>query len=135
MDNKPNYDKFYMYSKRQIDIRWEVNTVDIGIENLPSIFTDLGDLVENLPETFVPELYIYEVKSVEIGKMTTTKHGVCIKSKRFTIDSIINLFTQDPEIIRKLPHWLVLERLRSESGVNSTLNKNGYVFTENNRKG
>lgn len=136
MDNKinTNYEKFYTFSERYIPPEYEVNALNVSVENTPSIFTNLSDLVENLPEAHVPELYIYEVDHVEIDSMMPIKHGVCIKSKRFTISNIVNLFKQDPEIIRKLPHRLVLERLRSESGVNNTLkefalNKEEYLGT------
>ena len=113
MNNKPNYDNFYIYSERYIEPEYEVNALNVSTENTPSIFTNLSDLAENLPEDAIPELYIYEVKNVEISTMTPAKHGVCIKSKRFIIDSIVNLFTQDSEIIKKLPNWLVLKRLQS----------------------
>ena len=88
--------------------------------------------MENLPETAVPELYIYEVKNVEISTMKTTKRGLCIKSKRFTIDNIINLFNQNPEIVKALPHWLIEIHLKSEFGEDSTLkefalNKEKYL--------
>lgn len=118
MDNKINtsYDKFYTFSERYIPQGYEVNALNVGIENTPPIFTNLSDLVENLPETNLPGLYIYEVDHVEIDKMMPTKHGVCIKSKRFKINSIVNLFTQDLEIIKKLPNWLVLKRLQSNPG-------------------
>lgn len=53
--------------------------------------------------------------------METTKHGLCIKSKKFTIDNIINLFNQNPEIIKILPHWLIEIHLKSEFGDDSTL--------------
>ena len=53
--------------------------------------------------------------------MMPAKHGVCIKSKRFKIDSVINLFAQDSEIIKKLPSWLIPKNLQSESGKNATL--------------
>ena len=115
MDNKinTNYEKFYTFSERYIPPEYEVNALNVGIENTPSIFTNLSDLVENLPETNLPELYIYEVDHVEIDKIMPIKHGICIKSKRLKINSIVNLFTQDPEIIKKLPNWLVLKRLQS----------------------
>lgn len=121
MYDKTNYDKFYMYSEKYINIGYEVNILNFDVKNLPSIFTDLNDLVENLPKTPTPELYIYEVKNVEIGTMETTKHGLCIKSKKFTIDNIINLFNQNPEIIKILPHWLIEIHLKSEFGDDSTL--------------
>lgn len=116
MDNKinTNYEKFYTFSERYIDPGYEVIAIDVGVENTPSIFSDLRDLVENLPEAHVPELYIYEVDHVEIDKIMPIKHGVRIKSKRFKIDSIINLFAQDPEIIKNLPSWLILKRLQSD---------------------
>lgn len=111
MNNKinTNYEKFYTFSERYIPPEYEVNALNVSIENTPSIFTNLSDLVENLPETHVPELYIYEVDHVEIDSMMSIKHGICIKSKRFKISSIVNLFAQDPEIIKKLPSWLVLK--------------------------
>ena len=111
MDNKinKNYEKFYTFSERYIPPEYEVNALNVSIENTPSIFTNLSDLVENLPEAHVPKLYIYEVDHVEINKMMPTKHGVCIKSKRFKISSIVNLFAQEPEIIKRLPSWLVLK--------------------------
>lgn len=108
MDNT-NYNKFYTFSERYIPPEYEVNTLNVSIENTPSIFTNLSDLAENLPETHIPELYIYEVDHVEIDSMMPVKHGVCIKSKRFKISSIVNLFTQDSEIIKRLPSWLVLK--------------------------
>ena len=116
MDNKNNtsYEKFYTFSERYIPPEYEVIAIDTDIENTPTIFTNLSNLAENLPETFVPELYVYEVNHVEIDKMLPIRHGVCIKSKRFKIDSIVNLFIQDPEIIKKLPNWLVLKRLQSD---------------------
>ena len=116
MDNKinTNYEKFYTFSEKYIPLEYEVNALNVGIKNTPPIFTNLSDLVENLPETHVPELYIYEVDHVEIDKMMPIKHGVGIKSKRFKIVSVINLFTQDSEIIKKLPNWLVLKRLESD---------------------
>ena len=122
MDNKNiNYEKFYTFLERYVDAEWEVNAINTGIKNTPTIFTDLRDLAEGLPETDLPELYIYEVNHIEIDSMMPMKHGVCIKSKRFTIDSIVNIFAQDPEIIKKLPSWLVLKKLQSESGENATL--------------
>lgn len=132
MDNVTNYEKFYTFSERYIPPEYEVIAIDVGIENTPSIFTDLRDLVETLPETLSPWLHIYEVRDIEISTMEPTKHGVCIKSKKFTISNIVNLFKQDPEIIKRLPHWLVLERLRSESGAKLTLkefalNKEEYL--------
>lgn len=132
MNNNINYDKFYMYHDHYIEPEYEVNILNFGVENLPSIFTDLNDLVKNLPESPIPELYIYEVKNVEISTMETTKHGLRIKSKRFTIDSIINLFNQNPEIIKKLPHWLIEIHLKSKFGEDSTLkefalNKETYL--------
>lgn len=138
MDNKINYDKFYMYHERYVEPGYEVNILNFDVKNLPSIFTDLNDLVENLPETTVPELYIYEVKNVEISTMETAKHGLCIKSKKFTIDNIINLFNQNPEIIKKLPHWLIEIHLKYEFGEDSTLkefalNKDAYLGTFCNR--
>lgn len=116
MDNKinTNYEKFYTFSERYIPPEYEVNTLNVGIKNTPSIFMNLSDLVENLPETHVPELYIYEIDHVEIDNMMPVKHGICIKSKKFKISSIVNLFAQDPEIIKKLPNWLVLKRLQSD---------------------
>ena len=116
MDNKSNtnYEKFYTFSERYIPPEYEVNTLNVGIKNTPSIFMNLSDLVENLPETHVPELYIYEIDHVEIDNMMPVKHGICIKSKKFKISSIVNLFAQDPEIIKKLPNWLVLKRLQSD---------------------
>ena len=115
MDNKinTNYEKFYTFSERYIPPEYEVNALNVNIENTPSIFTNLSDLVENLPETNLPELYIYEVDHVEIDKMMPVRHGIHIKSKRFKISNIINLFAQDSEIIKKLPNWLVLKRLQS----------------------
>ena len=115
MDNtiNTNYEKFYTFSERYIPPEYEVNALNVSVENTPSIFTNLSDLVENLPEAHVPELYIYEVNHVEIDKIMPIKHGICIKSKRLKINSIVNLFTQDPEIIKKLPNWLVLKRLQS----------------------
>lgn len=59
MYDKTNYDKFYMYSEKYINIGYEVNILNFDVKNLPSIFTDLNDLVENLPKTPTPELYIY----------------------------------------------------------------------------
>ena len=116
MDNKinTNYEKFYTFSERYIPPEYEVNALNVDIKNTPSIFTNLSDLVENLPEAHVPELYIYEVDHVEIDNMMPVKHGICIKSKRFKISSIVNLFAQDSEIIKKLPNWLVLKRLQSD---------------------
>ena len=118
MDNKinTNYEKFYTFSERYIPPEYEVNALNISIENTPSIFTNLSDLAENLPEARVPELYIYEVDHVEIDSIMPIKHGMCIKSKRFKIVSVINLFAQDSEIIKKLPNWLVLKRLQSNPG-------------------
>lgn len=115
MDNKinTNYEKFYTFSERYIPPEYEVNALNVSIENTPPIFTNLFNLAENLPETDLPELYIYEVDHVEIDSMMPVKHGICIKSKRFKISSIIDLFAQDPEIIKKLPNWLVLKRLQS----------------------
>lgn len=116
MDNKinTNYEKFYTFSERYIPPEYEVNALNVSIENTPPIFTNLFNLAENLPETDLPELYIYEVDHVEIDNMMPVKHGVCIKSKRFKISSIVNIFTQDSEIIKKLPNWLVLKRLQSD---------------------
>ena len=116
MDNKinTNYEKFYTFSEKYIPPEYEVNALNVGIENTPLIFMNLSNLVENLPETHVPELYIYEVDHVEIDKMMPIKQGVCIKSKRFKVVSVINLFTQDSEIIKKLPNWLILKRLQSD---------------------
>lgn len=123
MDNKinTNYDKFYTFLEKYVNPDYEVIALNVDVQNAPSIFSDLRDLVENLPETHVPELYIYEVDHVEIDKMMPVKHGICIKSKRFKIDSVVNLFTQDPEVIKNLPSWLVLKNLQSESGENATL--------------
>ena len=111
MDNKinTNYEKFYTFSERYIPPEYEVNALNISIKNTPSIFTNLFDLAENLPEAHVPELYIYEVDHVEIDKMMPVKRGVCIKSKRFKISSIINLSAQDPKIIKKLPNGIILK--------------------------
>ena len=127
-----NYDKFYTFLEKYVNPDYEVIALNVDVKNAPSVFSDLRDLVENLPETHVPELYIYEVDHVEIDKMMPVKHGICIKSKRFKISSIVNLFAQDPEIIKNLPSWLVLKRLQSESGENATLkefalNKEEYL--------
>ena len=108
MDNT-NYNKFYTFSERYIPPEYEVNALNVSIENTPSIFTNISDLVENLPEDHLPELYIYEVNHVEIDKMMSTEHGIHIKSKRFKISNIVNLFAQDPEIIKRLPSWLILK--------------------------
>lgn len=123
MDNaiNTNYDKFYTFLEKYVNPDYEVIALNVSVQNAPSIFSDLRDLVENLPETNLPELYIYEVNHIEIDKMMPVKHGVCIKSKRFKIDSIVNLFAQDPEVIKNLPSWLILKRLQSESGENATL--------------
>ena len=75
MDNtiNTNYDKFYTFLEKYVNPDYEVITLNMSVQNAPSIFSDLRDLVENLPETDLPELYIYEVNHVEIEKNDARK--------------------------------------------------------------